>query len=217
VNPKGVIHAGETTSRLLLTKVSGDAAWAAAALRAGGMVAYPTETFYALGALLGCAPALARLAQAKLRPAGKPIPLIAADLEMLGAAVARFEPLALRLAERFWPGPLTLVLPASMGLPAEVAAGGTVGVRVPGSPLARQLCRLAGGPITSTSANLSGTPPVTRPADLAAEILANVDAVLDGGETPGGLPSTVVAVEAEVPRLLRAGAVPWAAVLAACR
>ncbi len=187
---------------------------AAERLRAGGLVVYPTETFYALGALAGSAAAVARLAAAKLRPGDRPVPLVAADLAAARAVAAAFPPLAERLAARFWPGPLTLVLPAAPGLPPEVAREGTVGVRVPGSALARELSRLAGGPLVSTSANRSGGPPVTRPADLDQGLVALVDCVVDGGETPGGLPSTVVAVEPGGPRLLRAGAVSWERLLA---
>jgi L-threonylcarbamoyladenylate synthase len=195
----------------LLTR---DVGRAAELLRAGGLVVYPTETFYGLGALAASASAVARLMAAKLRPEGKPVPLVAADLAMARALAAAFAPRAERLAARVWPGPLTLVLPAAPGLPPEVAGDGTVGVRVPGSALARELSRLAGGPLTSTSANPSGGPPITRPDDLDPGLLAHVDAVLDGGTVPGGLPSTVVAVEPGGLRLLRAGAVPWEAVLA---
>ncbi len=186
-----------------------DVGRAAERLRAGGLVVYPTETFYGLGALCASAAAVARLAAAKLRPEGKPVPLVAADLAAARAVAAAFPPQAERLAARFWPGPLTLVLPAAPGLPPEVSGDGTVGVRVPGSALARELSRLAGGPLTSTSANPSGGPPARRPEELDPALLARVDAVLDGGEVPGGLPSTVVAVEPGGLRLLRAGAIPW--------
>ena len=198
-------------------EVTRDARRAAEVLRVGGIVAYPTETFYALGALASSRTALARLASAKLRPEGKPLPLLVSGREMLDGVVARLDPVASALADRFWPGPLTLVLPAARGLAPEIAADGTVGLRVPGSAAARDLSRLAGGPITSTSANPSGGPPPVRPADLDPGLVARIDAVLDGGETPGGLPSTVVAVEDGNVRLLRAGAVPWEAILAAAR
>lgn len=196
-------------------EVTRDVRRAAEVLRGGGIVAYPTETFYGLGALASSREALARLAAAKLRPEGKPLPLLAADREMVAGVVARLGPAAAALADRFWPGALTLVLPAAAGLAPEIAVAGTVGVRVPGSAAARELSRLAGGPITSTSANLAGGPPPIRPADLDPGLLRRIDAVLDGGETPGGLPSTVVAVEQGGVRLLRAGAVPWDEVLAA--
>jgi L-threonylcarbamoyladenylate synthase len=198
----------------LLTR---DVAAAAAVLRRGGLCVYPTETFYGLGALAGCRPALERLAAAKLRPEGKPLPLVAADREMAFALCAGVPPEAERLAARFWPGPLTLVLPAAPGVPPEVAAGGAVGVRVPGSEAARELARQAGGPIVSTSANLSGEPPPARVEDLDPRLVERVDAVLDGGPAPGGLPSTVVEVGPSGLRLLREGAVPWTAVLAAVR
>ncbi len=190
---------------------------AAAVLRSGGLVAYPTETFYGLGALASCAPALARLAAAKLRPEGKPLPLLAATPEAAFALASAVPPLALRLAGRFWPGPLTLVLPAAAGLAREITAGlGTVGVRVPGSEVARELSRLAGGPLISTSANLSGGPPPARAADLAPALRARLDGILDAGPTPGGLPSTLVDVSGSALRLVRAGAVPWGDVEAAC-
>ncbi len=190
---------------------------AAAVLRRGGIVAYPTETFYALGALASDAGASARVASVKGRPGEKPLPLLAADLAMVETA-AVLGPLARPLAARFWPGPLTLVLPARAGLPPPVTAGtATVGIRIPGNEIARALSRAAGGPIVSTSANLSGQRSVARAEDLAPSLRALLDAVLDGGPTPGGLPSTVVVVSGEDVRLVRAGAVPWDEVLAAAR
>jgi L-threonylcarbamoyladenylate synthase len=187
---------------------------AAELLRRGGIVAYPTETFYGLGALASSQEALERLARAKLRPEGKPLPVLAADLDTAGEVVAGFEPLAARLAARFWPGPLTLVLPAAPGLARELTAGSdTIGVRVPGSEVARELSRRAGGCIVSTSANLSGGPPATTSAELDPGLVAQLDGVLDGGPTPGGLASTVLAVRDGQLTLLRAGAVPWEALL----
>jgi L-threonylcarbamoyladenylate synthase len=132
--------------------------------------------------------------------------------------VARLEGAAARLAEALWPGPLTLVLPARPGLPAAVTAGtGTVGIRVPGSEVARALAREAGGAIVSTSANLAGEPPPASPAALAPELVARLDHVLDGGPTPGGLASTVAALEGEGVRILRPGAVPAEALERALR
>jgi L-threonylcarbamoyladenylate synthase len=186
---------------------------AAEILRQGGLVAYPTETFYGLGALVSRRPALERLAAAKLRPPGKPLPVIVGRTEDLQGLVARLEPLAERLAARFWPGPLTLVLPAAPGLPGEIVEDGRVAVRLPGSSLARALAQLAGGPVISTSANPSGGPPPVRADELDAALTRHLDAVLDGGPTPGGLPSTLVSVEPAGLRLLRAGAVPWEEIL----
>jgi L-threonylcarbamoyladenylate synthase len=188
---------------------------AAEVLRRGGIVVYPTETLYGLGALADDGPALERLARAKLRPEGKPLPLIAADREQV-ARVARLEGVAARLADRLWPGPLTLVLPALSGVhPAITAGTGTVGIRIAGSPVARALAAGAGGPLVSTSANPSGGKPPARVEELDATLVAAVDHVLDAGPAPGGRPSTVVVVEGGVVRLLREGAVPLPAILRA--
>jgi len=188
---------------------------AAAALRRGGLVAYPTETLYGLGALAGDAAAVARLAAAKGRPDGKPMPLLAADLAQL-EQVAALDPLSRRLGEAFWPGPLTLVVPAAAGLPGPILGGGrTVGVRVTSGAVAAALCRAAGGALVATSANLAGQPPVARAEALDPALCARLDLVLDGGPAPGGPPSTVVAVEGERLVLLRAGAIEVAAIEAA--
>jgi len=190
---------------------------AAEVLRRGGMIAYPTETFYGLGALARDPAAVERLARAKGRPDDKPLPLLAADRAQV-EEVAVLAGAAARLADAFWPGPLTLVLPARPGLPAAVTAGtGTVGIRVPGSEVARALALAAGGALVSTSANAAGEPPPARAGDLSPALAARLDGVLDGGPTPGGLPSTVVALEGEGIRLVREGAVPFGAVRAALR
>jgi L-threonylcarbamoyladenylate synthase len=187
---------------------------AADVLRRGGIVAYPTETFYGLGALASHRGALARLAAAKLRPEGKPLPLLAADRAQVDA-LAELGPLAEGVAARFWPGPVTLVLPARPGVDEVITAGtGTVGVRVPGSAVARALAAAAGGAIVSTSANVSGEPPPVDARALSAALRARIDHVLDAGPTPGGLPSTVVDVTGGALQLVRAGAVPFAAILA---
>jgi L-threonylcarbamoyladenylate synthase len=189
----------------------------AAVLRGGGIVAYPTETFYALGARADDAAALARLARAKLRPEGKPLPLLAADLAQV-RRVARLEGDAARVAERLWPGPLTLVLPALSGLDGAVTAGGgTVGIRVPGSAVARALAAHAGFALVSTSANPSGGPPPARAEDLDPSLRAAIDGVLDGGRTPGGLPSTIVRLEGGAVHVLRVGPISAAAVAEALR
>jgi len=139
---------------------------------------------------------------------------LGADLAQL-EAVAELSPLARRLAAAFWPGPLTLVLPARPGLHAAVTGGaGTVGVRVTSSEVAKALAAAAGGALVATSANPSGAPPPTTAAGLDPALRARLDAVLDGGATPGGAPSTVVAVMGGRLELLRAGAVAFEALRA---
>jgi L-threonylcarbamoyladenylate synthase len=124
--------------------------------------------------------------------------------------VAFLTPLARRLAEAFWPGPLTLVLPARPGLPPPLLGGrGSVGVRVTSSPIAAALARAAGGPIVATSANASGAAPATSAAELDPALRRRLDLVLDGGPSPGGLPSTVVLVDGDQLTLVRTGATPF--------
>jgi L-threonylcarbamoyladenylate synthase len=190
---------------------------AAAVLRRGGIVAYPTETFYALGARADQPQALARLLEAKLRPEGKPLPLLAADAAQVRAVAVLDGPDA-RVAARLWPGPLTLVLPALRTLdPAVTAGSGTVGIRIPGSAVARELAARAGFALVSTSANPSGGPPPAQVADLDPALVARIDYVLDGGSTPGGLASTVVRIDGTAVQVLRQGPVSAQAVADALR
>jgi L-threonylcarbamoyladenylate synthase len=188
----------------------------AAVLERGGLLIYPTDTLYALGGRALDADVGERVRRAKGRDEGKPLPVIAADLRQVEALAASLPAALTELAERFWPGPLTVVLRASPLVPASVAAGsGTVAVRVPALALARSLCALA-GPLVSTSANRSGgRAPLTCSAALEAVGTAAALA-LDAG--PGGtLPSTIVDLSRPEPRLLRDGALPWEQVLAVLR
>jgi L-threonylcarbamoyladenylate synthase len=200
-----------------MAEITRDVARAAAALRQGALVVYPTETYYGLGALASLPEALSRLAEAKLRPAGKPLPLVAADPEMAFALWREVPEAARRLAGKFWPGALTLVVAAASGLPAELAPEGAAGVRVPGLSLTRELSRLAQGAIVSTSANPSGGESPVSVAGLSPWLLERIDLVLDGGSTPGGPPSTVVEVLPTGVRLLRPGAVGWSEIEGAIR
>lgn len=188
----------------VLPATPGGLAVAAAAIRAGEVVAYPTETVYGLGADPFNESALARLFEIKGRPETNPVLLIVSDAEEVGRVAAEVSEAARACMDAFWPGPLSLVLPAAAGLPAAVTAGGTkVCVRCPGSDVARALCRLAGGPVTSTSANRSGEPAALRLDDA---LLPGVVLVLDGGTLPSSLPSTVY--DPDTGEVLRAGAVP---------
>ena len=136
---------------------------AARILAKGGIVACPTETFYALAVDAGQETALQRLLEVKGRPTDKAILVLVADQDMAAEVAEVSTPLAKNLMSRFWPGPLTLILPAKAGLPRLLTAGtGTIGVRQPGHPLARRLCQLYGHPLTGTSANLSGREPLSK-------------------------------------------------------
>lgn len=183
---------------------------AAAVLKAGGLVIFPTETFYGIAACASDVGAVARLARLKEREGAKPISLIAASRAVVDC-LGTIPPLLAPLAHAFWPGPLTLVLAPSGPWPAPLLSpSGELGVRVPGHRLAAEIAAAAGGLITSTSANWAGVPPVTSVRVLDAKLVAAVNLVVDGGESPGGLPSTVVASRAGRIEVLRAGAVSLA-------
>lgn len=181
---------------------------AARCLAAGELLIYPTDTQYALGGRAWHAAAALAVRRAKGREEGKPLPLIAADLQQARSLCSRWPAAAQRLAERFWPGPLTLVVPASRTIPAEVTAGSPgLAVRVPALELARALCR-ACGPLLSTSANRSGGPAPVTCADALRAVGEAATLALDAG--PGGaLGSTIVDLTTDPPRLLRAGPVAW--------
>jgi L-threonylcarbamoyladenylate synthase len=185
-----------------------DLAAAVAALVQDRLVVFPTETFYGLGACATSARAVAAVAACKGRDADKPIAVIAADVAMVDQVVARVPPAASVLMRRFWPGPLTLVLPARPDLPRELTAGsGLIGVRVASHPVPCALARAIGAPITATSANAAGAPP---PVEVAAAVDTFGDAVavyLDGGIVTGGSPSTVLLVGEDAVRVIRGGAV----------
>jgi L-threonylcarbamoyladenylate synthase len=185
------------------------AAQAAGILARGGLVIYPTETLYALGCDPRHGAALQSLSLLKRRPADLRLPLVAADRGQL-ERFARLPAGAARLlADRFWPGPLTLVLPRREDAPlAPWDWGPTLAVRIPGNPLSRALAAALGSPVTSTSANLSGEPPASDSAALHPQLLAGADLLLDAGALPRSLPSTLVQVSERSWRLLREGAVP---------
>jgi L-threonylcarbamoyladenylate synthase len=179
-------------------------------IRNGGLVALPTDTLYGLAADPFRAEAVARVFVAKGRAPNQPLPLIAADVRQVMAALGALPDPAERLAARFWPGPLTMLLAAPPGLAAAVSAGtGRVGVRVPAHEIARAICRGVDRPVTATSANRSGQPATADPDDVERALGEVVDLLVDAGHAPGGLPSTIVDVTGRAPRLVRPGAVPW--------
>jgi L-threonylcarbamoyladenylate synthase len=171
-------------------------------------VAFPTETFYGLGAIAAEASAVRRVFEVKGRPASMPLLLLVADTAMAMAVAAEVSGTARALMAAHWPGPLTLVMRAVAGLPAEVTAGtGTVGVRVSSHPVARGLVAAVRAPVTAPSANPTGEAPASTADAVLAYFDGRIAMVLDGGATPGGPASTVVDVTASVPRVLREGAI----------
>jgi L-threonylcarbamoyladenylate synthase len=181
---------------------------AAAVLRGGGLVAFPTETVYGLGANALDPAAVARIFAAKGRPATNPLIVHVAEPTEVRRVASAWPEAAARLAERFWPGPLTLVLPRSEAVPDAVTAGGpTVAVRLPAQPVARALIRAAGVPVAAPSANRSTRLSPTRAEHVLVGLDGRIDLLLDGGPTAGGLESTVLDVTGTPPRLLRPGLV----------
>jgi L-threonylcarbamoyladenylate synthase len=186
-------------------------------LRAGGLVAFPTETVYGLGADATHADAVAGIYAAKERPRFNPLIAHVADFDAAEAHGLFGEP-ARRLAERFWPGPLTLVVPAAPGCAvSDLARAGldSLGLRVPDNPVAHELLRAVGRPIAAPSANRSGRVSPTTAAHVLADLDGRIDAVLDGGATVVGVESTIIACLDGPPRLLRPGGVPREAIEAA--
>ena len=177
---------------------------------AGGVVALGTDTLYGLAVDPFSRGAVSRLFEIKERDPERAIPLIAADLSQVSAHLGRLPPAAERLAARYWPGPLTLAVPAPAGLPRELTGGRpSVGVRVPAADVARAVCAGCGHPVTATSANVSGHQPAADPDAVERALGDRIDFLLDTGPAPGGPASTIVDVTTGRPTLIRAGAVPW--------
>ncbi len=192
----------EAPDRRLLTR-------AARLLRQGRLVAYPTETFYAIGADPFSPDAIDRIFEVKGRPERMALPLIAGDESSLKLCVREFPDTAARLAAAFWPGALTLVFAAAEDIPSRVLGGRrTVGVRLSPNLIASGLARAAGVPLVSTSANLSGHPAPSSAAEVEHAIGGSVDLILDGGVTRGGQASTILDLTTDPPSVIRSGAVP---------
>ncbi|MFQ5343413.1 MAG: L-threonylcarbamoyladenylate synthase [Anaerolineae bacterium] len=178
-----VVPANSPTSTLLAAKT----------LNAGGLVAFPTDTVYGVAAH-GLQPeAIRRLYQAKERPYSNPIALLVAEAGDLRRVARRVPEGTWALAERFWPGALTLIVPRADDLPAILTASGdTVAVRIPDHPVALGVIEAAGAPLATTSANLSGSPDPITAGDVLRDLGGRIDLILDGGACPGGVPSTVL-------------------------
>lgn len=182
-------------------------------LEMGGIIAYPTETFYGLGVKFDIFDSLKRLYELKNRPREKAMPVIIGDRGLLSEIVPErwlkdMAPAAGLLMERFWPGPLTLLLPAKEGISEYLSADtGKIAVRIPGESFALHLAKKAGFPLTATSANLSGMPPAENSYSVIKYFDESIDLLIDGGQTPGGLPSTIVDVSHGGIEIVREGAI----------
>lgn len=183
-------------------------------IRGGGIVMFPTDTLYGLAVDPRNWNAIEGLFRVKGRSPSNAVPMICADLEQVEREVGLMSDLAKDLSRAFWPGPLTMVLDGN-GSMADNAIGldGSVGVRVPSHPVARALASEVGHPITATSANCSGERAPQAVTETSKSILESVGLILDSGEVPGGLPSTIVDVRTNPVQLIRAGAIPWDDVL----
>ncbi len=190
----------------------------ARSLSRGAVAAYPTETFYALGAAAFSKTAVDKIFRLKKRDAAKPLSFVVSDMDMVDDLVAATPAPFPALAAGFWPGPLTLVLPAAARLPKHVLGpGGTIALRVPPLPWLRALVRDLGEPLTATSANLSGDRELSDAAEVKALFGGRVEIIVDGGRTPGGSPSTIVDLTGAAPRILREGRIPAARIEAVLR
>jgi L-threonylcarbamoyladenylate synthase len=181
--------------------------WAAERLASGGVIALPTDTVYGIAASLAHAAAIRRIFAIKGRPDDRPLAVLVSSPDAL-LRIARVDDHVAYLLDQFWPGPLTVVVPARAGVPDDaLGPGGTVGVRMPNHPLAIEVIEKAGGAIACTSANRTGDPPAVTAAEVVAAVGSDLDLILDGGRSPGGIPSTVIAVEGRSLRVLRDGAI----------
>ena len=184
---------------------------AARLLRDGKLVVLPTETVYGIGANALDSEAVQRIFAAKGRPQDNPLIAHIAEMQQLDQLVSGLPPGALKLAQTFWPGPLTMVLPRGKGVPDVVSAGlPTVAVRMPSLPVARAIIRESGVPVAAPSANVSGRPSPTTVQHCIQDLSGKVDLIVDGGPSPVGVESTVVSLVGDRPRLLRPGAVTLA-------
>jgi L-threonylcarbamoyladenylate synthase len=192
--------------------------WAAERLSNGGVIALPTDTVYGIAASLSHPDALKRLYAIKGRPENRPLPILVSSSHMVEHLVAELSHDVTLLLDRYWPGPLTVVLPARPGVPAEATgADNTVGLRMPNHPLAIEVIAKAGGALACTSANRSGAEPACDAQTVADTIGPELDLILDGGVAPGGVPSTVVSFSTGEPTVLREGAIPGEHLLATWR
>lgn len=198
--------------RIVVTEENREESLAKAAeiLRSGGLVAFPTDTVYGIGAMAFAEEAVERLFAAKVRDLSKAIPVLLSRTVELQTVARNIPAAAWRLGGAYWPGGLSLVLEKSPLVPDIVTAGGaTVAVRVPDHLLALRLIGLAGAPLAATSANISGQPSPTTADQVERSLGHAIDLLLDGGTCPGGIASTVVDLTTNPPKMLRPGPIRW--------
>lgn len=197
-----------TIIRIIETGMTAAIQAASKIIMQGGVIAFPTETFYGLGVKYDDRPALEKLYAMKHRSADKALPLIIGDKKGLERIVSSLTGPAEKLAEKFWPGPLTIILRARPDISELITAGtGMIAVRIPGKSFALELVRSLGFPITATSANIAGRPAADNADDVAGYFGDMLDLIIDSGKTPGGRPSTIVDASGGEVRIVRAGVI----------
>ncbi len=177
-------------------------------LKSGGIIAIPTDTVYGIGVDPFNANAVQKLYTIKGRPEEKPIPLVLGSIEDVNQVAQNIPEYFYHLTERFWPGGLTIIVEAKNLLPQLTAEGTTVGLRIPNQPLLMQIIREFGAPLAITSANLTGQPAATSPQEFSEILYSRIDYIVDDGETPGPIPSTVYDLSVSPPNVLREGVIP---------
>lgn len=186
---------------------------AAEVLAMGGVAAIPTDTVYGFAACVQNEAAIAKLYQIKERSLNKSIAVLLGDAEQAHRVAEDFPPKAQRLAERYWPGALTIIIRKKTGLPADLTSNDLVGLRIPDHDFTRELIRIT-GPLAVTSANISGEPPARSVSEFADALGGQLDLIIDGGPSSGGIPSSVINCATDPAVILREGAVPGEELLA---
>ncbi len=178
---------------------------ASAVLKAGGVIVYPTETLYGIGAIASNSGAVDRIFEIKGRPHGKPIPLLVKDIRM-AAKIAKIPSIASVLSDQYWPGRLTMILEQKTDLPELITCGsGKIALRISSHPFLKSLFELISEPLTSTSANISGGPNISDPEELFETFGGKVDLIVDSGKIPASKGSTIVDLTLDPPQILREG------------
>ncbi len=176
----------------------------------GGVIVYPTETLYGIGADARNSAAVRKVIAAKRRQDARPILVLADSIEMVQMLTAEIPQAAFALMKRFWPGPLTIVFKAAAGIPEEIAQGsGTIGIRIPDNTFCIELLKMCACPITSTSANVSGEPAPRTVADIRRALGEGIDLYIDAGMLPESKPSTVISIVEDPPKLIREGVISF--------